>query len=259
MTQPGLVYEPKYDGIRAIVEIANDLNESSASKRNDKSGSFGDQRARIPGQGCPAGGPRRRNRRRRCSAPALGLSAFRANHPNVGRQIHASTPGACSWCYLLRDGNEDLRGCRRRAPPASGTHQAARRRARRHPAQRDCTGRRPTDAPARPQRGLGGSDRQERAVHVPQRQAHTRVAQAQAPQAAGIRSRRLDGSTAVSPALWIAPRRLLRRWRRAAVGGLGRHRLRSEGAGSRRGLLQARAIALVHLTIRSRPASRRTG
>jgi hypothetical protein len=43
------------------------------------------------------------------------------------------------------------------------------------------------------------------------------------------------------------------------VGGLGRHRLRSEGAGSRRGLLQARAIALVHLTIRSRPASRRTG
>ena len=68
-------------------------------------------------------------------------------------------------------------------------------------------------------RGMGRADRQERPVRVPQRQAHAGVAQDEAPQAAGVRGRRMDRPSPDTPALRIATGGVLRR-RRAAVGGI---------------------------------------
>ena len=54
---------------------------------------------------------------------------------------------------------------------------------------------------ARDRRRLGRADRKGRRVRVPQRQTHARVAEAEAPQAAGVRHRRVDRAAAVPLAL----------------------------------------------------------
>ena len=283
VTQPGLVYEPKYDGIRAIVEIQKRLRESfpavtgndsrsrsctraTATTRRD---SFRPSRGRWGRWPGACGGPwcsTARSWRWTGDNRPLGFQHIqgRIHRTSDGDIANAERdqPAVLVLFDLLRDGDEDLRGLPLAARRLRLQERIKPRGAERdlHLAERDRPRRRPRDASAREAGRLGRAHRQERAVHVSQRQADAGVAQAQDPQAAGVRRRRLDRAASVAPAFRLAARRLLRRGRRAALGGIGRDRLRSEGTGSRRWTAEsARNRRRARSTIRSRPASRRTG
>ena len=85
LDDPGFVYEPKYDGIRAIVNVDAPRPGShlvAAWQREDRPVS-GNRRCaeEVVGAPCRAGCARRRNRRARCEGPPGRIPAAPGTHP----------------------------------------------------------------------------------------------------------------------------------------------------------------------------------
>ena len=149
-------------------------------------------------------------------------SSTPGTHPSHGSAATSprrrAQPAALIAFDLLRDGDEDLRGCRSPAPAACDCRNGCIRAASAPTRSASATGRRrrPRDAAARAARRLGRADRQGRRSRRTSGRRTPGVAQAQAPDTAGVRGRRLDRAAADAPALRRAAARRLRRRRRAA-------------------------------------------
>ena len=188
-----------------------------------------------------AGRARRRDRRRRPERPAARVSAHPGPHPPDVAPPTSRAPSAisrprssCSTCSATA-----TRTCAasRSWRAACGCRSASGRARRNAPSSASARSRRrrPRDAAARARRRLGRPDRQGRAIALLQRQAHARLAQDEAPQAAGVRRRRLDRAAPDAQHFGSLLARLLRRAAARCDGPERRHRVRSEGTRSRRG------------------------
>ena len=120
LEDPQLVYEPKYDGIRAIAEVSPGGAVRLWSRLgNEKTTQFPEVVARARQMGAAseaAVGARRRDRRARRRRPAGRISATAGAHPSVsGRarplrpllRLRPRRPTSSSTC--LREGDRDLR------------------------------------------------------------------------------------------------------------------------------------------------------
>ena len=214
VAQRGLFYEPKYDGIRALVDLraAGQARRGAArrhllAQRQRQDAQFpGDRRARSATIARDA-------RRRRCCSTARSsrstpraaarVSAHPGPHPPDGarptsRARSATQPAALIVFDLLRDGDEDLRGqplaarrlrLQERVRPRASAARAG-------PAERDRRRRRPRDARARARGRLGRAHRKDGHSLYHSGTPHAGVAQDEAAQAAGVRRRRLDRAAA---------------------------------------------------------------
>ncbi len=238
LTGTGLVYEPKYDGIRALVDVAPGPGgrrcphlvapgqREDVAVSVDRSGP-----RRVPDRASSAAPHRRRDRRARRARPAGGIPAAAGTHPPDGRAgRRGDRPRAADGVHRVRPAARRRRGSPRAAadrapraargadgsgnrPPAGpkGPRQGS-RGARRDPApQRAGDRRRPRARSPRPARRMGRPDRQGRARAVSLRPPQPGLAQAEAPAAAGIRRRRLDRAATDAPVLRRAAARRARR------------------------------------------------
>ncbi len=246
-----LVYEPKYDGIRAIAEIApkgktvrlwsrlgNEktrqfpevaaaLGEWARRRTQPLRARWRDRRARSGGRSDwfsePAGPhPSWRPRCRRGGQLAFARSTQAAGDCRcASRRLHRLRPPARRRDRLPRSAaHHPARGARKTLQPhrhiyASPQPAGRRRRAR---AQEGSDGAR-----------LGRADREARRLALQVGQAHARLAQAQDCSRAGIRHRRLDRTAAVARLFRRAVARRLRR-RRSRLRRAHRHRLQRAGA-----------------------------
>ena len=248
VAQRGLVYEPKYDGIRAIVEIVPASEERRPTSLSSRETATTRPRSSRPSRRALAtrqaaeghGRARRRNRGHRPRRHPLGFQHIQGRihltAAPTSRAAERDQPAALIVFDLLRDGRRGpARPAARRAAAAS-CRSASGRAARKRPWVR-LSEIALDDGRALLQRAragrLGRPHRQGSALAVSQRQAVAGVAQDEAPQTAGVRRRRLDRAAPVATAFRIAARGLLRRRRRVALGGSGRHGIRSEGTRSR--------------------------
>ena len=229
-----LVFEPKYDGIRALVEIEP---ARSARRRARVVAPRQREDVAVPVDRAPRSPRSAPRSASRSSSTARSSRSMRKGRPmgfqRLQGRIHLSDakdveridreqPVAFIAFDLLREGNDDLRGLplvERRARLERLFGRPKSKRARSASASR--RRRRPRAARARAGRRMGRADRQGGAVAVPVGPAQPDVAQAQAPPRAGVRRRRLDRAAQHAPAL-----------RRAAAR---RYQGRSRGSGSGQG------------------------
>ena len=250
LTDKAYVYEPKVDGIRAIVEVLPRLAKTLRGKPANRSRVLVAQRQRedrssSPTSSTPSARGSGRSRRRSCSTARSSRSTRRCGRPGFQRlqhRIHVTVPGFNSKKQilppdqqpaafiafdLLRDGDDDLRNL-----AAHGSAQAPRGavqeapgaviRSRSADAAIDRRRQRAHEAGARGE--LGGLDGQARPLAVSHREAQPGVDQAQAEQAGRVRRRRLDRSRRHARAFRIAdPRRA--RHERPSLRRRSRHRL----------------------------------
>ncbi len=250
INQAGLVYEPKYDGIRALVDVRPPAKRGGKPTVALYSRNGREKHAQFPGivRALAA-------MARKLDGPLLldgEIVAVDARGVPLGFQhiqgrIHLTSagdieraeraqPAALVLFDILRDGNEDLRGqpLAARRLRLQKRDSADTRTEEMGSAERHRPRRRPFPARARPPGGLGGADREGRRLRVPQRQAHALVAQAEASQAAGVRHRRVDRAAAVARALRRVARGLLRPRRTPAMGRKRRDGIQSGRTGSSR-------------------------
>ena len=220
LDDPHLVYEPKYDGIRAIAEIEPGGSRAAvvAARQREDAPVSRDRRGAgtVGAQAQGTARARRRDRRARREGRADRLSAAPGSHSPVGRRCRSERP-AVQPAHRLRSHARRFGERRRRV------HRL------RHPARRPrptcaigrC--RAPRGARARVrhstgspllrisdqfaataralykqalERGLGRADRQARRLALQVGQAHARLAQAEDRPRAGVRHRRLDRAAA---------------------------------------------------------------
>ncbi len=204
LDDPHLVYEPKYDGIRAIAEVGERRPPLVAPRQREDVAVPGDRRG-APAVGAPAEGARRarrRDRRAECQGRTRGFSAAPGTHPSARcDQLHSPTgpphqplpaptrPTVAFIVFdLLRDGTKDC-AIGRSSSGAQRSSDCFRSASR----PRSCAsatiargdGRALYDAGARP--WMGRPHREARAVALQVRQAHARLAQDQDRPRTGIR------------------------------------------------------------------------
>ena len=207
-----LVYEPKYDGIRGLVELLPARNGTAiriwSRLGNEKTTQFPsivralekaaaqlrlpltldgeivalDEQGQSRGVPAPSGadpsqGARRRRARRSCTAggthPLRSAARRRRGRARPAARRAAETPGGALRQAGVRN-NPLEPTSRRRRPRAPG---------------------------AREGRRVGGPDRKGVAVDLPVRQAQPRVAKTQDSARTGVRGRRMDRTAADAPAL----------------------------------------------------------
>ncbi len=217
LDDPQLVYEPKYDGIRAIVEIgAEGQRPPLVAARQREDAAVSRDRRRRSNSG--------RARRRQPlvldgEIVALDAKGQPAGFQQLQGRIHLSEgavpPGRTALIAfdILRDGHTDYRDrplTERRAALERifGAHRIA---AAAH--QRAGARRRPRAVPAGARAGLGRADRQARRLALQVGQAHARLAQAEDRPRTGVRHRRLDRAAADARVLRRAAARRLRQGR----------------------------------------------
>ena len=228
LTGKELVFEPKYDGIRALVEIEpGRAARQKATVRlwsrlgNEKTSQFPSivhalesfaaevgealvidgEIVALDAKGRPLGFQRLQGRIHLIDAKDV-------------ERIDREQPVALIAFDLLREGDDDVRGLplvERRARLERIIKKGTTAKARRDSHQRAGDRRRPPAACARASRGLGGADRQGSAVAVSVGPAQPDMAQAETAARAGVRDRRLDRAAQHAPA-----------FRRPAAGGVRR-------------------------------------
>ena len=178
VAQAGLVYEPKYDGIRALVDLRPGRGKASPPKVAVYSRNGNDKTAQFPEVVRAL-----QSVATRVTVPLLLDGEIVAVDPSgrplgfqhIQGRIHLTSPAdieraareqptALILFDMLRDGDEDLRGV-----PLAARRLRLQERVRPHGArtggratERDCDRRRPADAPARARRRLGGTHREGR-------------------------------------------------------------------------------------------------
>ena len=183
VAQRGLVYEPKYDGIRALVDLRAPAAAARrrAARRASTRATATTRRAQFPGIVDGARGARADARRARCCSTARSSRSIAAATPlgfqHIQGRIHLT--GAADIARAEREQPAALialrpaarrrrgpaRPAARRAPAAAaGAHQARASGDAARAAQRDRRRRRPRAAGARAARRLGRPDRQGRPV-----------------------------------------------------------------------------------------------
>ena len=201
-----LVFEPKYDGIRALVEI-----EPAAGPRalvrlwsrlgNEKTSQFPSIVSALAAFGAAVGEPLVVDG----EIVALDAKGRPVGFQRLQSRIHLSDakdveridreqPVAFIAFDLLREGKDDLRGLplvERRAR-LERLFSRAKSKTSAIRISEQVARRRPRAARARAGRRMGGTHRQGRAVAVPIGTPQPVVAEAQAPAPAGVRRRRLD-------------------------------------------------------------------
>ena len=231
LDDPQLVYEPKYDGIRAIVEVGAAhpcvCGRASATRRpgssppsspRSRSGRAGSKRpvvldgeiVALDDKGEPAGFQKLQGGARH--------RVHRLRHP-ARRQDATCAIARCSSAAPSSSASSGGRGRRSCASASSFAATAAR-----------CT--------ARARAGLGRADRQARRLALQVRQADAGLAQAEDRPRTGIRDRRLDRAAPDARLLRRAAARRLR-GTRSRLHGPHRHRLQREGARARDEAAQA--------------------
>ncbi len=216
LVDPRAVYEPKYDGIRAIVLVEPGpppLVRLWSRNGNEKSAQFPELVAALVGLGRGArraGGARRRDRGPRRPRPRRRLPAPAGPHQRLGARLPVVGPvadarGTAGRLHRLRPAAR-----RRHRPRVAPAHRAPGRARSALPPTwaRRCSGcseqaigdgRAPL-RPSRPRR-LGRPGREAGGGPLPRRQAQPRVAEAEDPVAGRVRRRRLDRTARGPPPL----------------------------------------------------------
>ena len=200
LTDPQLIYEPKYDGIRAIVEIAGPREVRLWSRLgNEKTGQFPEIVRALQTWAAaayrPAADPGWRGRRaRRCRRtrriPASSRAAFTSASAEDGGASSRSDRADRLRCPARRT-DRLSRSAAHRAP------RRARKDPRPHavadpPHERERARRRPGAVQAGARERMGGPHREAGRFALPVGQADARLAQAENRSRAGARHRRLD-------------------------------------------------------------------
>ena len=238
LVDPGLAYEPKYDGIRAIAEVSADGAVRLWSRLgNDKTSQFPEIAAALT----------RWARRRRSPVVLDGeIVALDAKGRPTGFQqlqgrIHVAgevdtLPGHAQVAFIAFDLLQRRR--HRSAERPLLERRAAlerllmqRRQGRRPSAERARSRRRPRALRSGDGQRLGRPHRQTDRLPLPVGQADARLAQAEDRPGAGIRRRRLDRAETRARVFWRAAARRLRGGR-ARLRRSYRHRIRRAGAGA---------------------------
>ena len=241
LTDKAYVYEPKVDGIRAIVEVLPRLREdasagkpgsrrppcvsgrATATKRPRSSLTSSTPIARVAEEDHVADRPRWRDRRARRGHAAGGFPAAATSHSRHRPRFQLEEailppdqqPAAFIAFDLLRDGDDDLRSLplterRKRLESLFERHKTPASELVRLTPQSVGDG---NGAHETGERGkLGGLDGQARPLAVSHREAQSRVDQAQAEQAGRVCRCRLDRTRRHSRALRIADPRRARQW-----------------------------------------------
>ena len=255
LADPQLVYEPKYDGIRAIVEIDADGPRAPvvAARQREDASVPGDRRG-ARDVGARAQGAARRScstARSSRSTPKASRPAFRSCRGGFicRRRRQPSGPSSPS-----RPSSPSPVGVHRLRHPARGPHRSSRSAAAR--AARACSSacslpRRHAGAPPAMLRisemvrgdgralykralasGWEGLIAKQADSRVSIRQAHAGLAQAEDRPRAGVRDRRLDRAAPDAVVLRRAAARRVRRRSQAQVRGLGGSRPRWSTSGT---------------------------
>ena len=205
LTGASLVFEPKYDGIRALVEIEPAATRKSAAVRvwsrlgNDKTSQFPSIVEALASFGAAAREPLvidgeivALDRDGRPMGFQRLQGRIHLSDANDVARIDREQPVAFIAFDLLREGKDDLRGLPLVERRARLERLLAKSTVDDDSDQRAGRRRRPRASRARAAGGMGRPDRQGRDVTLPIRPAQPVVAKAEAPSRAGIRRRRLD-------------------------------------------------------------------
>ncbi len=244
LVDPNLVYEPKYDGIRALISVVprgQSVEVTIASRRgNEKTKQFPEVVAALTRWG------RKRKRPALLDGEIVALDARgepvgferlqERIHQTSAREVAPAGGRAAGGLRRLRSAarrrrRPDRSAARRPTQPARG--RAGRRGGRHAPAGAPGARRRDrADGRGAPPQ-LGGDCRQGRALDVQAGAPHARVAEAEAGQAPGAGGRRLHRAARGARALRSVAAGAADRERAAALRRACRRRLHRKGAGAR--------------------------
>ena len=258
LTDPQLIYEPKYDGIRAIVEIEGPRAVRLWSRLgNEKTGQFPEIAQAL-----------QKWAQRRDDLPlildgeivALDAAGRPAGFQQLQGRIHLSSaesgraplgPTALIVFDLLRSGKTDYRDRPLTERRAALEKTFGRTQIIHLSPERERARRRSGAVQARARQWLGGPDREARRLALPVGQANARLAQAENRSRTGIRRRRLDRAAART-----RPISARSRWAsttRASSSMLVKSGRDSTRPGSRASWLQLKPLETTECPFRDRP------